>query len=659
MTTISLSNDPYTPLAQRGLADIAQAMGWEPNQQNGRDGWRFPMYRTNGKPVDGVYRWKAAVRNGQGSDYLWLPKKPEHVFYYLHADIKADIESRDGVLYLAEGEPDTLTYWAAGFTNAMGLVNGGAAISEQFVEHLHYLGVKRLIYAPDTDEVGLKSAAKVANLLKDSDIELDLRQLPFDFTRSHGKDVNDLWKLVEFRADRFSFKLSACKPLTGYEIYLVAPKAARTEQQRLDYKNLYTDWVKLIKAALGAPAKTTNGIDWWHCPLPTHDDKHPSFRVSYDRNKEQGIPQCSCGIQDQRGPWEQVAKALSVQTWDDFKREHAPKSSTTTPKASSVKQREKPQDYFMSRTEAATLEQSLYKGDKAFKTQLPLLFPIPALHHLGGLCRVVPVGKMVLVIGISGGGKTTFLEAAIATRVLTYGSVIYDGIEFSQTEYIRRELVRLLHIPYDAFLLNDIWDSEVANGMPEHARRGVPFDAETKQAIIKTLDTIIAQKSQIFYLTQKAARLPVEKRLADGGVYDAILEESARIGQPARVLVVDYLQLMKKTGRSGDAVQMLNEIADMYKEYVISRGLIAFVATQPLKQVSRKVKGNGAEVQGEDAYGITMNVWNLVVTLTPHYSETEPDKVLPVSTLKVAKNTNGQTGNITIRRDLEGLGYLI
>ncbi len=148
-------------------------------------------------------------------------------------------------------------------------------------------------------------------------------------------DINDLWKWHNFDTAEFVAEVenlqadlsaimvhqaasTACPPLE--DTVDVAPQKsalARQSMSRLsstpvDWFSETSQWIKdEVMPALNQRAPVINRQgrrEIRRCPDPNHTDANPSFSISYDRSKNDGIPQCSCHIQEEPDPWGQVAQ---------------------------------------------------------------------------------------------------------------------------------------------------------------------------------------------------------------------------------------------------------------------------------------------------------------------------------------------------------------
>jgi len=197
-------------LQRRGILEAARAAGWQEQHERGAAGWRYPVTDQGGRVV--THRWKAAAGTA-GRKYLWLPNKPAGAVYYMPAGVerlRAAIRGAGGVIWIANGEPSALSYAAAGLDNVFCWF-GESSVPKTLADDLAAWGVTEARYAADKDEAGRKSAVKVRDALRSSEIEFKALQWG-DLVPDKG-DANDFWQALEFDRDAFQQGLTALTAL--------------------------------------------------------------------------------------------------------------------------------------------------------------------------------------------------------------------------------------------------------------------------------------------------------------------------------------------------------------------------------------------------------------------------------------------------------------
>lgn len=160
-------------LEHRGIATIAQQAGWKKRKNY----YTVPTFTLDGRKTKFIakYNISSYTRNLYGK--VNLAGKPDDLYYYILPGTAEAIQRAKGVCYLAAGLTDLLSYHAAQFPNVISFLAGEMSIPKTFVDDLKSLGVTKLIYLPDSDEVGQFSATAVHKALHGSNITYSARQI--------------------------------------------------------------------------------------------------------------------------------------------------------------------------------------------------------------------------------------------------------------------------------------------------------------------------------------------------------------------------------------------------------------------------------------------------------------------------------------------------
>ena len=319
---------PHEKLTARGIARQAEAMRWQPDKR----GWTYPVYDRAGVVI--ARRWKA-YDSAAKPKYLWLDGTKAQV-YHVGAGLRDAITDAGGVLYIANGEPAVLTFHAAGLFNVLSFF-GESILPNTVADDLLALDVQIVRYYPDQDQAGQRAALKLRAALQGSGITFDCRALPADLPDK--ADTNDWWQKLDFDAVVFQAALSDA-PAADLPAPETAPALIRRQQQAAPVGGQSVNWdaertcwwTQIVLPALDAAAPVQKGrgkYQYRYCPNPTHADHTPSFRISTDKNAD-GLPICTCGVQDERDPRGAVASWVSAPAFMDWwKTERAPLFTTT------------------------------------------------------------------------------------------------------------------------------------------------------------------------------------------------------------------------------------------------------------------------------------------------------------------------------------------
>lgn len=608
-------------LKQRGLLAVATRAGWTPHAVGTSDGWRYPTYTEDGEPCE-ASRWKAC-NSADRFKYLWIPKDAQRPTYYLLPGTVAAIEEWGSVVHLVAGEIDLLTMHAAGWPNVLSWY-GEQNVPKTLATDLKRMGVKRAVYYPDCDTPGMKAARAVWDTLRDSEIEIRFRKL--DGEDESGYDLNDVWQAVQFHPQTFQERLAACPVLTFEDD---APRQS-TLHERLsapsganDWRN---EWIDTIIDALGAPDTREGGVDRWHCPLPSHPDKHPSFRVSKDQNPDFPWPMCSCNIQREDDAWEQVASALSVESWDAFKeRKRADTNPPTANRGISTQQppenaptnaHERAHEAervlrVVTSDQAIARVRSLATGETVTDT-LPILAPYKPLHQFGGLLKLWEPRKIILLVGPSGMGKTAWMETCQDGHRMRGEDFLLWGPEWSPTEYLMRAVCAWGGPGVTAQREDHLWRKEESLNIPREKRHGKALRPNERQRVLDALDKLSSWPGQGHYIDE------VPHKLSDLEATVGVTVN--RLRDQGRNVVAFYLDYVQKLPKRGDAWDTVERMIGYVWEFCQAYDLIGVVASQVRKADGLKVR-EGKMLNETSAESVSDKYVNAFLTLNPVFTD--------------------------------------
>lgn len=257
-----------TRLVKRGIASQADAMQWICAQNR----WEYPVFNFDGNIV--TRRGKAYPNATTKQKYIFIPSKLNALYYHAPG-IRQAVNDSDGLLYIANGEPSVLAYHASGIFNVLSWFGEGS-IPSSFIADMTELGVNHIVYAPDNDTAGLKSAITLRNLLHDTDIQLTI--LDISAHVDHKGDTNDLWIAVNFDSQRYLETLNACPALV-----LPAYEQPRTHDYS-DNADNRDDLIEQVAKALGVWGQAQNADGWTRKNIssPFRDDKNASCGFNFN-----------------------------------------------------------------------------------------------------------------------------------------------------------------------------------------------------------------------------------------------------------------------------------------------------------------------------------------------------------------------------------------
>lgn len=285
----------------------------------------------------------------------------------------------------------------------------------------------------------------------------------------------------------------------------------------------------------------------------------------------------------------------------------------------------------------------------------PLPFPLKVLHKFRGMCQMISPGKMIGVVGISGGMKTSFCETLMDTWRRDNGvDVLYWGPEWTANEMRDRAVQRYGTIEkptasYDDVALHKRWNWEEANKVPFQNRAGKKMNEAMYRNSIEMAAYWKNFTGENYYFQQMDMSL--DQLLAETVQH---MERIKSTGRTLRAVVFDYVQLLQLRDVRTE-MERIEQALGLIKAFVVDRGLVGVVASQTRKDEASGVRENGEILEVEAGQFLRSDKFNLVLTLNPVFV----DKMLTnKAVIRVAKNSSGRTGMQSVVIDPARLRWL-
>lgn len=607
-------------LGKRGLAKIIPVAGIE--QPDSRY-IRYPVFRADGERAtadDGgeLWRMKAADSNATPK-YWWEPRHQTKLpnYYFLPG---AQHNFTDGVAYMASGEVDTWTQYLASMPNTFNLF-GENHKPENFPDLLRYLKIQMLYTYPDRDATGLKWAVWVDSQCKLAGVEHRPRELPFEMG-SKG-DLNLLWQRVNADSEEYHARLMECPPLT-----------LPVEEEKLEPPRSPERPPTIQSGECGICRKA-----YWDTSLKNAYDK-VSGAIEGERNATLVATSYSIGrlLAAGLGTRQEAELALFGAAENaGLKREEIKPTlksgldggleagrSDNLPDFTACKHKQPPEpdkpvfrivDTDDIDPERIVVGEDTYNDPDYDDLMFALPMPFENLReHFGGFAKLLPSRKMVAVVGLSGGLKTTFLESVADFYAANNFDGTYDGEEWSPKEMRWRTIHRQSGITYGQLLSNEAYWAGIKEGKrPSELRKYLTPLTVEQVAQARDVDLLIrARPGKIFYLERETDGADIEGRIA-------ALEDSAEyyieIGSTLKYAMVDYAQLLADDNRELEAAMR------KLKRWTARRNVVTFVATQPTKSASQEAREMGGQtMNADDMQYLRSDKFNLVIMLKQQYN---------------------------------------
>lgn len=225
----------------------------------------------------------------------------------------------------------------------------------------------------------------------------------------------------------------------------------------------------------------------------------------------------------------------------------------------------------------------------------PIEFPLKCMHHLGGLARITPAGKVCAMVGASGSGKTSALETLADAYVANNVPVAIWSPEWTPDELAERAIQRHGGVTQDELYMHELtkWLGRAAGNLDYNTLLSEKRRSDTAYAI----RTIRGWENDIYYLENSLMTVMEMAELI------AALRDMPDVAP--RVLIIDYAQLMKANEADTDDTTMYNMI-QRFKAVCVYNGILGWVATQTRKDDAEANIGQGA-FKGTTVLNVTKN----------------------------------------------------
>lgn len=276
------------------------------------------------------------------------------------------------------------------------------------------------------------------------------------------------------------------------------------------------------------------------------------------------------------------------------------------------------------------------------RTTIPVPFPLRAVHKFNGMARVIKPGKVIGIVGVSGGGKTSLLETMVDGWLSLHVPCLVWSPEWDADEFIERAVQRYGGPRTDELYMHEIFIHEQQQGIKGGA--GVEMPADKLEAAIRAVGVLRQFKEEVGYLDcpfMNAGHLQAS--------IDATLK--AMTFRP-RVLIIDYVQLLFAMETDGN-LTMYNLLMRL-KAICAAYGLVGVLATQVTKDGTRNQQ-NGDVLDSLSARYVNDDAFNLFITINPDRDES--GLFQPSAVLNVAKNSVGMKGKVRVAVNWERLAF--
>lgn len=275
------------------------------------------------------------------------------------------------------------------------------------------------------------------------------------------------------------------------------------------------------------------------------------------------------------------------------------------------------------------------------RAAVPVPFPLTVLHKFGGMAQVIKPGKMLGIVGVSGGGKTSLIETLLDLWLPYDVPCLAWSPEWTPDEFVERAVQRYGGPRTDELYRHEIFIDEQQRGIKKGFGR--ELNAGQMQEASKAVAKLRGFQTQIGYLD-----MPL---LTVSHLQNSIEATLRKLDFKPRILALDYIQLLAALEPGN--VQMYDLLMRV-KSVATAYGMIPVIASQVTK-TSAKGQSNGRMLDAMDARYVNDDAFNLFITINPDRDPMGDFK--PSAVLNIAKNSMGEKGKVRIPANWERLSF--
>ena len=263
------------------------------------------------------------------------------------------------------------------------------------------------------------------------------------------------------------------------------------------------------------------------------------------------------------------------------------------------------------------------EGHKPVET-VSFLFPIKELRKFGGFAELCETGKVTLIAGGSGTGKTQFLET-INDKLNHQGlNGFWFGAEWQAQEMIWRRIQRWSKrldktaVTYDDIRRHRLYLHDQQNGI--YDSEGAPLSQAQLQAV-KDVQYFFSHETvgttEYFEDNENLSDVFYNMRIA--------IERERRNNRSISFVIFDYVQLLKASSPDS-SVNRYEYAFELVKSFAIDCNVHVFMTSQVNKQNQSDISA-GVSLGMESAHYVRGDKANLFLTLNRQYYKQGDDHI--------------------------------
>jgi hypothetical protein len=279
--------------------------------------------------------------------------------------------------------------------------------------------------------------------------------------------------------------------------------------------------------------------------------------------------------------------------------------------------------------------------------------PLKSLHQFGGFNRICVTGKVTLIIGGTGTGKTQLVET-ITDKLNRDGyNGGWNGEEWTKEEMHMRRIQRYSHDPhitYEDIQLHNIWVANHKRGIHPDDNDGVKFTPEQYIAFNRANDFIINFDGKMDY---------AERHTSIDDVFDDMhtyIDRMQREDKEVDFMVFDYVQLLRASSPE-KSINRFEYAFEQCKKFSADKNVHVYMPSQANK-LSQDIAASGGSLGLQDAHYIRADKANGVYALNRVLVKNGDEYIeTPCFWLNIVKASLGKKGRVPLLMDSSHLVF--
>lgn len=247
----------------------------------------------------------------------------------------------------------------------------------------------------------------------------------------------------------------------------------------------------------------------------------------------------------------------------------------------------------------------------------PMINPYTFLHPFGGLGHIIPAGKLLYFVSVSGGTKTIGFETGWeANQERGIHNIVYSPEwvdDRGAIEMAARSVQRAGGVTMNDMLLNSLYQQEQLFKMRSQAGKALPSRVISHS--LAMAGRLQQRPGRVFYI--KESGLSAEKLCMQ---IEAICDLEAANGIVVRSLWIDFAQLLWLERPESSGRLWIEAAMGLIKDTCRRKNLVGFISSQ-MRKDDAEIAKNGGKLSADMMQWLSDQQANFVMAFVPEVNE--------------------------------------